>query len=181
MELSHPPTSEGSAQAARFRACLGQMSVRGAQVVQLRLIGGLARLACAESFGISLQAFDIMLLRAARELQALVKPASSARAPRLYSQEVQQAEGLARQLEQGGPATGEMGALASILGDVQKVANEIRAQDATALLQQQTSPRHRRRVLLWRLFLLAIVGASLLLYLRPRSFHPIRVPPEQLR
>jgi hypothetical protein len=181
MRLSDPVG--GGRAANRFRASLSKLSVRGAQALQMTLVAGLRRRECAEFFGISKSSFDVMFLRAARELRTQLEPGVETPVPSSYRDELEQAGLLAGSLENEAALAGELGGLLSLLQQVQSVAGEIRAQDEAVLREEQTSPRRRRKNLIWRVLLLAIVAASLFLYLRPRDPPRVisRVPPEQLR
>jgi len=83
----------------------------------------------------------------------------------------------------GSTLRGDLAALLVLVRRLQAIAAEIRAQDSAALREEASSPSLRRRNLLWRALLLAIVGAGLFLYLRPRPPPRVisRVPQEDLR
>ncbi len=83
----------------------------------------------------------------------------------------------------GSTLRGDLGAPLVLVRRLQAIAPEIRAQDSAALREEETSPGLRRRNLLWRALLLAIVVTGLFLYLKPRPPPRVisRVPQEDLR
>jgi len=183
MRLSEQTEDPRTIEARRFRAALGGLSVRSAQALQLKLVAGMSVADCAAFFGIPQAAFDVMLLRAAREARARLEPGVQSIAPTSYAEEVEQAAQLAGSVDSGASLAGELGALLRLLQQIQSAANEIRAQNAAELLEEKTSLRSRRKNLFWRALLLIIIAASLALYLWPRPPLRIisRVPPEDLR
>jgi len=183
MRLSEQTEDPRTLEARRFRAAIGELSVRSAQALQLRLVTGVARADCAAFFGIPQAAFDVMLLRAAREVRSRLEPTAKSIAPTSYAEEVREAALLAGSVDSGAALGGELGALLCLLQQIQSAASEIRAQNAAALLEEKTSMRSRRKNLFWRALLLLIIAASLTLYLWPRPPPRIisRVPPEDLR
>jgi hypothetical protein len=176
-------TADRRAEALQFRGAASALSVRSAQALQLRLLSGATRAECAAFFGISQKSFDVMFLRGARELRARFEPGAVSDPPSSYSEEIKQAEQLAASFDSEDALHGELGAVLSLLRRLRTVAGEIRAQNAAALLEEQTSPRLRRRALLWRALVLVIVALALFFYLRPRPPPHIvgRVPQEELR
>jgi hypothetical protein len=122
-------------------------------------------------------------LRAIGELRARLESTGDPDRNRPYAEEVEQAEHLAASIDDGPALGGELGALLVLVKKLQAIGSEIRAQDNAALREDELSPRLRRRNLLWRALLLAIVGVGLFLYLKPRLPPKIisRVPQEDLR
>ncbi|HEX4802728.1 MAG TPA: hypothetical protein VFV14_04410, partial [Myxococcaceae bacterium] len=142
-----------------------------------------SRQECAAFFGIAPAAFDVMLLRGARELAAELQASPPHSSPP-DDAEQKEAQRLAASLDRHSDLSGgELTDLRSILEQLAALSTEIRAQDEQALLEERSWTGARRRALLWRVLLLAIVGAALLFYFRPRPASPVlrRVPPEQLR
>jgi hypothetical protein len=123
-----------------------------------------------------------MLLRGARELAAELHAGPPHPPPR-DDAEQEEAQRLADSLGQHGELSRELKELHSMLEQLASLSTEIRAQDAQALLEERSWAGGRRRELLWRVLLLAIVGAALFFYFRPRSPSPVfrRVPQEELR
>lgn len=169
-------------EAGKFRAALEEISARGARALRLRYVEGKSRDDCAAFFGISRASFDVMLLRGSRELAAELHRAPTHR-PTSAALEYQEAERLAASFDEQRKVAGELDALRSMLEQLAELSSDIRAQDAQALLDTELSPAGRRRALLWRALFLAIVGAALFLYFRPRPASPVltRVPREELR
>jgi len=173
---------ERNEQARKFRAALDAISPRGARALRLRFVAHSSRQACAAFFGIAPSAFDIMLLRGARELAAQLR-AVPPHPPPPDDAEKEDAQRLADSLDQHGETSGELEDLRSILERLAALSTDIRAQDGQALLEERSWTGGRGRELLWRALLLAIVGIALFLYFRPRPASTVlrRVPPEQLR
>jgi len=182
--IQMPLTLQGERQeqARRFGAALEAISPRGARALRLRFVAHNSRQECAAFFGIAPAAFDIMLLRGARELAAALhrRPPHAAPPDRLERQE---ALLLAESLEQHRQLSGQLEDLRSMVNQLASLFAEIRAQEMRRLLEERSWTRGRRRELLWRALLLAIVGIALFLYFRPRPASQVfrRVPPEQLR
>lgn len=174
--------AERNEQARSFRAALDAISARGARALRLRFVTHTSRQECAAFFGIAPAAFDVMLLRGARELAAELQ-ASRPHPPPPDDAEQEEAQRLAASLDRHSDLSGELKDLRSILEQLTALSTDIRAQDGQALLEERSWTGARRRALLWRVLLLAIVGAALLFYFRPRPASPVlrRVPPEQLR
>jgi hypothetical protein len=241
--------------ALRFRATLRKLNARSALALRLRIVQGLSRSECAAFLGISQSAFDVLFLRAVRELRGRLESSAddggrlqgnpSPATPRgsaSYAEEVEQADHLAVSIDDGSKRPGDrllasidhgskrpgdrlaasmedgsalpgaslatsiadsstsrgenaastdpgstlrgdLGALLVLVRRLQAIAPEIRGQDSAALREEKTSPGLRRRNLLWRALLLAIVVTGLLLYLKPRPPPRVisRVPQEDLR
>ncbi len=211
--------------ALRFRAAVSELNARGASALKLRIPEGLSRTECAAFFGISQSAFDVLFLRAVRELRGRLESSAddggrlqgnpspaTPRGSESYAEEVEQAEHLAASMEDGSALPGaslatsiadsstsrgenaastdpgstlrgDLGALLVLVRRLQAIAPEIRGQDSAALREEETSPGLRRRNLLWRALLLAIVVTGLFLYLKPRPPPRVisRVPQEDLR
>jgi hypothetical protein len=148
----------------------------------LRFVAHTSRQECAAFFGIAPAAFDVMLLRGARELAAELQ-AGPPHPPPPDDAEQEEAQRLAASPDRHGDLSGELKDLRSMLEQLASLSTEIRAQDTQALLEERSWTGGRRRELLWRALLLAIVGIALFLYFRPRPTWPVfrRVPPEQLR
>ncbi len=179
-----PSTSsqgEPNEQSRRFRAALDAISPRGARALRLRFIAHTSRRDCAAFFGLAPAAFDIMLLRGARELAAELH--RSPPRPPPDDAEREEAQRLADSFDQHAEPSGELKDLRSMLEQLASLSTEIRAQDEQALREERSWTYARRRELLWRALLLAIVAAALFFYFRPRPASPVfrRVPPEQLR
>jgi len=273
-----------SSDALRFRATLRKLNARSALALRLRIVQGLSRSECAAFLGISQSAFDVLFLRAVRELRGRLESSAddggrlqgnpspaTPRGSESYAEEVEQAEHLAASIDDGSkrpgdlvasnddgskrpgdrlaasmedgskcpgdrlaasmedgskrpgdrlagsvedgsalpgvslatsiadsstsrgenPAStdpgstlrGDLGALLVLVRRLQAIAPEIRGQDSAALREEETSPGLRRRNLLWRALLLAIVVTGLFLYLKPRPPPRVisRVPQEDLR
>ncbi len=181
MPLTSSP-GERNEQARRFRAALEAISARGARALRLRFIAHTSRRECAAFFGIAPAAFDIMLLRGARELAAELH-GNPPHPPPPDDAEHEEAQRLADSFDQRHELSGELKDLRSMLEQLASLSTEIRAQNAQALLEGQSWTYARRRELLWRALLLAIVAAALFFYFRPRPASPVfrRVPPEELR
>jgi hypothetical protein len=186
--MKMPDSTEDSRRtdALRFRAALGKLNPRDAQALKLRIVGGASRSECAAFLGVSQSAFDVLFLRAGRELRARLESTGSPGHPggrQPYAEEVEQAKHLAATIDAESTLGGELGALLILMRKLQAAASEIRDQDSAALREEESSPGTRRRNLLWRAILLAIVGAGLFLYLKPCPPPRIisRVPQEELR
>jgi len=169
-------------QARRFRAAIDAISPRGARALRLRFIAHNSRRECAAFFGIAPAAFDVMLLRGARELAAELQAGPPHPPPPDDAEELE-AQQLADSLDQHAELSGELKELRLMLELLASLSTEIRAQDGQALVEEQSWTGGRRRELLWRALLLAIVGIALFFYFRPRPASHVlrRVPPEQLR
>ncbi|HME91289.1 MAG TPA: hypothetical protein VKE49_07685 [Myxococcaceae bacterium] len=158
------------AEASRLREVIAGLSPRSAQLLELRFVAGLSREECAKFYGISAGPLEVALLRAGQELARQLSGANESMAePMRYPAEIEMARALSRALEAGDRPPAQP--LASIFDGLQRVhtlAAEIRSQNAAAELEAQTSPRIKRRNFLWRLLLLAMLGAGVFLYLRPR-------------
>lgn len=174
--------AERNEHALRFRTALEAISPRGARALRLRFVADTSRQECAAFFGIAPAAFDIMLLRGARELAAELQSGPPHPAPP-DDAEQEEAQRLADSLDQHGELSGELKELGLMLEQLASLSTEIRAQDLQALLEERSWTGGRRRELLWRALLLAIVGIALFFYFRPRPAPHVlrRVPPEQLR
>ena len=243
-----------SSDALRFRATLRKLNARSALALRLRIVQGLSRSECAAFLGISQSAFDVLFLRAVRELRGRLESSAddggrlqgnpspaTPRGSESYAEEVEQAEHLAASIDDGSKRPGDLvasnddgskrpgdrlagsvedgsalpgvslatsiadsstsrgenaastdpgstlrgdlGALLVLVRRLQAIAPEIRGQDSAALREEETSPGLRRRNLLWRALLLAIVVTGLFLYLKPRPPPRVisRVPQEDLR
>ncbi|HYR56834.1 MAG TPA: hypothetical protein VEM39_11970, partial [Myxococcaceae bacterium] len=259
-----------SSDALRFRATLRKLNARSALALRLRIVQGLSRSECAAFLGISQSAFDVLFLRAVRELRGRLESSADdggrlrgnpspamPRGSESYAEEVEQAEHLAASIDDGSKRPGDrlaasmedgskrpgdrllasidhgskrpgdrlaasmedgsalpgaslatsiadsstsrgenaastdpgstlrgdLGAPLVLVRRLQAIAPEIRAQDSAALREEETSPGLRRRNLLWRALLLAIVVTGLFLYLKPRPPPRVisRVPQEDLR
>ena len=174
--------AERNEQARSFRGALDAISARGSRALRLRFVAHTSRQECAAFFGIALAAFDVMLLRGARELAAELHSGPPPQPPS-DDAEQEEAQRLADSLDQHSDLSGELKDLRSILEQLAALSTEIRAQDGQALLEERSWTGGRRRALLWRALLLAIVGTALYFYFRPRPAPTVlrRVPPEQLR
>lgn len=226
MRATDSTGEDRGADALRFRVALTQLSTRAALALRVRIVQGLTRSECAAFLGVSQSAFDVLFLRAVRELRGRLESSAdgggrlggspspaTTRGSESYAEEVEQAEHLAASIDPGSKRPGhplaasiadgstprgehltastdpgstlrgDLGALLVLVRRLQAIAPEIRAQDSAALREEETSPALRRRNLLRRALLLAIVGAGLLLYLRPRPLPRVisRVPQEELR
>ncbi len=270
--MTPPDSAEESrrSNALRFRATLSELNARSALALRLRIVQGLSRSECAAFLGISQSAFDVLFLRAVRELRGRLESSADdggrlrgnpspamPRGSESYAEEVEQAEHLAASIDDGSKRPGDrlaasmedgskrpgdrllasidhgskrpgdrlaasmedgsalpgaslatsiadsstsrgenaastdpgstlrgdLGALLVLVRRLQAIAPEIRGQDSAALREEETSPGLRRRNLLWRALLLAIVVTGLFLYLKPRPPPRVisRVPQEDLR
>lgn len=146
-------------EAALLHQRLRNLSPRSAQALTLRLIDGWERSRCAEFYGISAEAFDLMLLRAARELDGSPPIAS-------YDEELTQARTLARALEN---AT-ELLALAPRLCSLREHASTLRELEIQAAQAELTSPAFRRETWLRRLLVVLILALSAYFYVTQK--HP---------
>jgi hypothetical protein len=146
---------------------MAELNPRSQQILELRLVTGLSREECAAFYGISVEPFEVALLRSGQELSRGLSGAKRAPPEAIpFAEELFKARALSDALETGDRPAAE--ALGKIFDDIQRVrslASEIRSQTAAAELEAQTSAP--RRNMLWRLLLLALLGAAALLYLRP--------------
>ena len=123
-----------------------------------------------------------MLLRGSRELSANLHRTSVHQTGNAR-EEYREAEQLAASFDEHAPVPAELEALHSMLDGLATLSDDVRAQDTQALLDEELSAPGRRRVLLWRALLFAILAAALFFYFRPRPAPQVlrRVPAEELR
>lgn len=169
-------TSENKEFAAhRLRRALAEIPPRSAQLIELRLVAGLSTQECAEFYGTTRDALDIALLRATGELDLQLAHGRSEGPWEIsHGEELAAARTLSEFISadrspstEPGPAI-EWKQIFDLVRLVRSHAPEIRAQNAAAEIEEQTSPQGRRRAILRRALLLALLGAAMFLYLRPR-------------
>lgn len=175
MEVPAPATDEPE----RIRQTLEAIPPRSAHVLTLRLVEGLSRDECARLYGIRPEAFDFLLLRAAREYAAEGHARELSGAPppppRAFEAEALQAAALAAALDGTASAPAEVAAMAEALRGVAARAPEVRERLLAAERALEASPRHRRETWLRRLAILAIVALTAYFYVRseePARFRP---------
>lgn len=145
---------------------LHAMPPRAAAALQLRLVAGVSREGCAERYGISPQAFDVLMLRAWRDFEATLQGAPAA-APRPDEQERQEAAALAGQLEGAGSA----------LEPLRTHAPEVRAHLEVLEAAAANSPARHREHQLRRVALVLILGlTALTLWRQSTEPRPLSVP-----
>ncbi len=146
---------------------MAELNPRSQQILELRLVTGLSGEECAAFYGISVEPFEVALLRSGQELSRELSGANRARPEAIpYAEELSKARALSNALETGDRPPAET--LGKIFDDIQRVralAPEIRSRAAAAEVEAQASARRRNFV--WRLLLLALLGAAAWLYLRP--------------
>jgi|GEM_PF-5196523 len=157
-------------EARRLREVIASLNPRSAQLLELRFVAGLSRQECAEFYGVSGEPLDVAVLRTGHELAQRLSGSNDLRAdPIPYPAEIARAGALSSALETGTrPHAQPLAEIFDAIQQVRGLATEIRSQNAAAELEAQTSPRVRRRNFLWRVLLLAMLGAAVFLYLRPR-------------
>jgi hypothetical protein len=168
--LAFDPAMAPEADAEEIRKNLERLSPRSAPALGLRLLEKRSRESCAGFFGISLDAFDVMLLRAARELAAVergerVEPIGS------YEEELNEARSL---------AAGRL-PLASKLLSIEALAEPVKAQIEEAARANEASPKYRRETWLRRLVVVAIVAVTAWFYVQGQNRKTPPNPPPHPR
>lgn len=142
-----------------LRAVLERMPPRSARTLVLRLVEGRSRDECAAFYGISPEAFDLMLLRASDELLT----AQGTPAERLdFEEERRAARTLAADLEAAGglprdARDGRWGALLQ-LRSTPGLAEEL------AAAERAEAERSRKELLIRRVLIVLLAAAALYLY-----------------
>jgi hypothetical protein len=131
---------------ADLTAVLLKMPPRSAQVLGHRFVQGLSREACAELYGVTPEAWDVLLLRAARDFEGQTGPQS-------FEIEQQQAAGLRTQLED----SHALKALTTHREEIQRLLDEAEA-------RAEASPERKRETLLRWIAIVTIAALSLYFY-----------------
>lgn len=164
--------SSASANAQTFWAALRRLPPRFSQLLQFRFIDGRSDSDCAELYGITLAALAVHVLRAARLLQYALEHGGTE--PLLPLAEPMPAESeralaarlLARLAAPTVDADSEVGPLAIMLKELSRCGSEIRALARAHLEAELRSPAYRRKELLRRAALIALLALAGWLYLR---------------
>jgi hypothetical protein len=133
---------------AELTGVLLHMPPRSAQVLGHRFVQGLSREACAELYGVTPEAWDVLLLRATRDF-------TGQRGPQPFELEQQQAAALRAQVEDN-PALA-LNALATHREDVKRLLDEAEA-------QAEASPQRKRESLLRWIAIVTIAVLSAYFY-----------------
>ncbi len=150
-------------EAERLRLRLAELSPRSAQALILRLVEGRSREDCARLYGIAPEAFDVMLLRAAKELAGQVSTAP-------YQQELSEAKELAAALSNG-VRTG----LAAHLEPLAEHRAEVKQRIEAAEREAERSVARRREDWIRRILVLLIIALTAYFYVsRPPEAPPLR-------
>ena len=164
--------------AQRLAGLLSRMGGRPPQALARRLLQGRSREECAAFYGISVPAFDVLLLRAAQALEAAAWPGQP-RAPLLpTAEEEAQAAQLARALEEAPPPElgPEVKRHARLLSHLRAQADEVNAGLDALERAAESSPRARRDAWIRRGLVLLLAAAALLLYQRQQASAPAPQP-----
>ena len=154
----------------QLRRLLKSLPPRSAQALSFRLLDGLTREECARAYGISLSAFDVMLLRAARDLAA-----AEQRAPQEpaipFAEEQRLASALAATLESPRPAETRAAPAreAALLEELAAAAAPLEAAIRAAERAEEASPGRRRENLIRWALVAAIVLLTAYFYLHGRT------------
>jgi hypothetical protein len=146
-----------------LRDRLRGMEPRAAHILVMRLVDGRSRAECATAYGIRLEAFDVKLWRALREL---LEPGA---APEAFELEQASADALARALE-APPSEGESAVAAALAkaGELRANAAALRAALDAAARADEDSPGRRREEWLRRAAIVVIIALTAFFYLRAR-------------
>ncbi|MHB8872811.1 MAG: hypothetical protein ACYC8T_03910 [Myxococcaceae bacterium] len=129
---------------------------RSTQILSLRLLKGASREGCAAHYGITPEAFDVMLLRAAQEL-VFAERGEAPGAPPPFFEEEPRAQALKRALED--PTAAGSAPEARLLRELVLSAAPLQAALTEAERLEEASPwRKRENVLRW----LAVAAIALL-------------------
>ena len=150
-----------SPSAGDFAALLTRLSPRAQQALRLRVLEGRPAPECAEFFGISLEAFALMLLRAARELEAARQGASSSAPEGDFERERAEAEALEKGLAESAPSV-----RADRLREMGAQGPQILAHLAAVEREHQQSPAFRRETLIRRSLVLVVLLLTAYFYFR---------------
>jgi hypothetical protein len=131
---------------ADLTEALLKMPPRSAQVLGHRFVQGLSREACAELYGVTPEAWDVLLLRAARDFEGQA-------APQPFEVEQQQAAALSTHPEQ----TQALQALITHREEVRRRLDEAEA-------RAEASPERKRESLLRWIAIITIALLSLYFY-----------------
>jgi hypothetical protein len=172
--------SPESQEPERIRQRLELLPPRSAQALTLRLVDRRSREECARFYGIRPEAFDVMLLRAARlyasEHESVGRPETLLRAPPAPPlDEQEQAACLAQELERRTSTSKDVGELAQLLQGILAQSTEVRRQLEAAELAYEGSSKFRREIWFRRIAIFAIIALTLFFYLR--GDEPARLTP----
>jgi hypothetical protein len=159
---------------------LAALEGRPPQALGLRLLEGRSREDCAAFFGISPGAFDVMLLRAARELEQAALPGPAQ--PLLPSgEERHQAAQLARVLEGDALPEAELAPEvkrdARLLRHLREHAPEVKAALDALQREAESSPKAKRDLWIRRGLVVLLIASALYLYGRQQAPSPPPGPP----
>jgi hypothetical protein len=156
--------------AGELRDVLERMPSRSARVLVLRLVEGRSPEACAAFYGISVEAFDVMLLRAADELLATV---GTSQEWLDFDTERRAARALAEGLESGiSPLGRAQGLRWAALARLKALAAELAAELDAAARAEAQAPRSRKEALIRKALVVLLAGAALYLYSRGQGALP---------
>jgi hypothetical protein len=180
------------ARAQALRQTLRSLSPRAAQALQYFAVEGRPLRDCAELFGISEPAFELMLLRASEELAAALSrsdegaPRRPRKGPRWrFPEEAARAGRLREALEgRAVPAEPTLLSLRDAVRELMERAPRMRELDAEATSKAQAeSGRGRQELWLRRLVIAAVLALTALLYAREElGKKPVRIearPPQE--
>ncbi|MGQ0508303.1 MAG: hypothetical protein ACT4TC_23640 [Myxococcaceae bacterium] len=176
------------ARVVTLRQMLRSLGTRSGQALQYFALDGLSVVQCAERFGIRESAFEVMLLRAAEEYGVALSRVTQEGAPKAkkrrgqawrFAEESERAQRFHQALEGSAvPAEPTLLALRDALQELRSKAAEIRQQDDEALRLALASPKHREELWMRRLFVVAALVLTALMYARDRvgDKKPITLP-----
>ena len=162
-----PVEEAATAAARRLLGLLERIPSRAVRALNLRLVEGRSREECAGFFGISPEAFDVMLLRAVDAFLAEAVPSPAPRPPAPpFSEELSAARELAAALASGCPPAGAAQARRfSGLTRLRALAPQLLAEMEAASRLEESS-RSRWDGLLRKGLVLLLAGAAIYLYAR---------------
>ncbi len=157
--------------AQALRQILKALPARQAQPLTFFAVEGRSVGQCADLFGISEPAFDIMLLRAAEAYQSALEHVAQRpggrRSPWRTAEETSRARALREALDgHAVPADPALLSLRDALRELQQQAPALRALDEEALRRAQQTPRRWDEVWLRRLLVIAVLALTALLQAR---------------
>ncbi len=167
-----PPAGMASLTAPRLAEVLAALEGRPPQALGLRVLEGRSREDCAAFFGISPDAFDVMLLRAVRALEEAALPGP--REPLLpFAEERLQAAQLARVLASDAVPEAELAPEvkrhARMLRHLRELAPDVKSALDALQRAREESPKAKRDLWIRRALVVLLIAAALYLYGRQQS------------
>lgn len=176
-----PPPDASALTPVALCVALRELEPRAAAVLARRLLEDRSHEACATFYGVSREAFSVLLLRAAQSLTRATGLPS--RPPENEDEETTWARMLAEALEGGAaPVTEALSSTVEVCRRLRAVRAEVRAAMEAAEREEALSPRRHREEWLRRLVVAALLALTAYLYwTRPdeppaRPVYPQKLP-----